>query len=477
MGCENDFRITDQFFKTIAETTTSSIFITKERYIYVNPAFERLTGYSFDELKKMKFYEIVHPEHRELVKQRGMARLKGQSPPKNYTFKILSKDGRTRWVDFSADIINLHGEPAIIGTAYDITAIKEIQEKLIHAKKQWEQTFDAISDFVSIHDKDFNILRVNRAFANKFGLKFSEIIGKKCYELIHGTSEPLPECPHKIAIETRQPCTKEVPYNGIKGTLLVTVSPIFDEEGNFIGSVHFAKDITELKEIQMEVAKRAEELRAIHEITSQIQKSLDIDSVIETVLAEMKKILKADLSLFFLVERDRLVLKGQLGGISPIAQKELSIGECLCGMAIKEKDIIISKDIHNDVRCTLTECKQQKMVSFIGIPLIREDVPLGILGLGWKKKEHLEDKMQLIETLAGELTLMLHNALLYSQVKNHAEELEKKVRERTEELQKMVNLMAGREIRMAELKETIQKLRRQLLDAGITPIADDPLKE
>lgn len=48
---------------------------------------------------------------------------------------------------------------------------------------------------------------------------------------------------------------------------------------------------------------------------------------------------------------------------------------------------------------------------------------------------------------------------------------------RTGELRTMVNAMAGREIRMAELKETIQKLRTQLEEAGMTPVADDPLKE
>jgi hypothetical protein len=41
----------------------------------------------------------------------------------------------------------------------------------------------------------------------------------------------------------------------------------------------------------------------------------------------------------------------------------------------------------------------------------------------------------------------------------------------------MVNLMSGREIRMAELKETIKKLRSQLEESGLTPVADDPLKE
>ncbi len=53
--------------------------------------------------------------------------------------------------------------------------------------------------------------------------------------------------------------------------------------------------------------------------------------------------------------------------------------------------------------------------------------------------------------------------------RNH---LEERVRERTEELHKTVNLMAGREVRMAELKKVIKQLCAQLEDAGLVPVAD-----
>ena len=63
------------------------------------------------------------------------------------------------------------------------------------------------------------------------------------------------------------------------------------------------------------------------------------------------------------------------------------------------------------------------------------------------------------------------------ELEKHREHLEEMVKKRTAELQSIVNCMAGREIRMAELKETIQKLHEQLESAGLTPVADDPLKE
>jgi PAS domain S-box-containing protein len=61
------------------------------------------------------------------------------------------------------------------------------------------------------------------------------------------------------------------------------------------------------------------------------------------------------------------------------------------------------------------------------------------------------------------------------ELRAHREHLEKLVDERTSELRTLVNAMTGREIRMAELKDVIRALRSQLYDAGLTPIADDPL--
>ncbi|MEM7033065.1 MAG: PAS domain S-box protein [Chloroflexota bacterium] len=60
-------------------------------------------------------------------------------------------------------------------------------------------------------------------------------------------------------------------------------------------------------------------------------------------------------------------------------------------------------------------------------------------------------------------------------LKQYREHLEDLVDERTTELQQMVSLMSGREVRMAELKDVIRQLRTQLQDAGITPVVDDPL--
>jgi len=89
--------------------------------------------------------------------------------------------------------------------------------------------------------------------------------------------------------------------------------------------------------------------------------------------------------------------------------------------------------------------------------------------------ESLEEKVK--ERTAEYAEEIVERKKVEEKLEKHEAHLEDLVRKRTAELQKMINLMSGRELRMAELKKTIGKLRVQLEEEGLTPVADDPLKE
>ena len=140
---------------------------------------------------------------------------------------------------------------------------KQAEEKIERAAQEWRTTFDSITDLVSIHDKDFKLVRVNRAFADAVKMEPAEVIGKTCYELVHGTKGPPASCPHKQTLDTKKPHIAEFfePHLGIY--LEASTSPIFDENGEIIASVHIAKDITERKgaeERQTELFEKVERI-------------------------------------------------------------------------------------------------------------------------------------------------------------------------------------------------------------------------
>ena len=143
-----------------------------------------------------------------------------------------------------------------------INGRKQIEREVRQAAKEWETTFDSMTDLISIQDKDFKIVRVNKAYADTFKTIPDELAGKVCYEVVHGTKEPWPDCPFKQTLETKESTTVELfePCLGIH--LEVTTSPIFDDEGEVTGTVHLAKDITERKQASRHLEENEQKLRA-----------------------------------------------------------------------------------------------------------------------------------------------------------------------------------------------------------------------
>ncbi|GBE05823.1 blue-light-activated protein [bacterium BMS3Abin10] len=115
---------------------------------------------------------------------------------------------------------------------------------LTAATKQWKNTFDSITDFVSVNDKDFRFVKVNKALSDLLGMKPDDLVGKHCYELLHNLDHPDPDCPHIDALRSGKTVTKETYNPKLKRHLTITVSPVIDEKGGLEGTVHYIKDIT-----------------------------------------------------------------------------------------------------------------------------------------------------------------------------------------------------------------------------------------
>nr|MBF0222305.1 PAS domain S-box protein [Desulfobulbaceae bacterium] len=127
----------------------------------------------------------------------------------------------------------------------DITERKKAEDALLKAKNEWEQTFDSISDIITLQDQDMRILQANKATSRFFGMEHDTIIGQKCYELFRGTSEPCPHCPVVDTLSDKECHTEMITHERLNKTLMVTSTPLPDVNGHAVTLVHVAKDITE----------------------------------------------------------------------------------------------------------------------------------------------------------------------------------------------------------------------------------------
>ena len=171
-------RQSDARFKALAEMSTALIFIYQgERFTYINSAARQITGYTEDELLNMKFWDLVHPDSREMVHQRGLARQRNEDVPSRYEFKIITKDGKERWLDFAASAIQYEGIPAALGIAFDVTDRKYIDELLQASELRYRLLFKANPHPMWLYDTNtLQFLEVNDAAVHYYGYSREEFL-------------------------------------------------------------------------------------------------------------------------------------------------------------------------------------------------------------------------------------------------------------------------------------------------------------
>ena len=195
------------------------------------------------------FLSRVHPEDRDYVDKKWTAALQGEDY--NIEHRIMVGN-EVKWVHERAEL-EFDSQGVLeggFGTVRDITERKQIEEKLKQAATEWRTTFDSIADLISIHDRDFKLVGVNKAFADALNMKTEDLIGKNCYEMVHCTDGPISLCPHVKTLETKKPTTAQFFEPRLGVHLEVTTSPVFNEAGEITGSVHVARDITERKKLE-----------------------------------------------------------------------------------------------------------------------------------------------------------------------------------------------------------------------------------
>ena len=170
------------------------------------------------------------------------------------------------WLAFTAAEIK-DDEGKVIGvleTLEDISQRKKAELKLKKSEKLWGVTFDALPDLLSLIDSEHNIIKVNLAMAQALDMKPEELVGKKCFELVHNTDEPPSYCPHEKLLQDCQQHCKDAFVDNFHGEYEISVSPII-EDGQLVGSVHVAHDITQRKKIESALMESEKKYRTLFE--------------------------------------------------------------------------------------------------------------------------------------------------------------------------------------------------------------------
>ncbi len=257
-------------FRVLAESAPVCIFIAQgDRFVYVNPRFLELTGYTGEEVQRMSVLDLIHPDMRSFVRERLHARLRGETVPSRYEIKNQTRTGESLWLDHASAVIDYEGEPAILGISVDITERKRAEAALRESERRYRRLADHSTDIITEFDPSIRPVYVSPSVRKLTGYTEDEFLSLSLEQNL--TPESL-----RRAIQSHR--SRKPGDHGAKINELEHVrkdgstfwaenitQPIVDESGEVTGYLATTRDITERKQAEERLRENESQFRAMFE--------------------------------------------------------------------------------------------------------------------------------------------------------------------------------------------------------------------
>lgn len=384
----------------------------------VNDAWLQMHGYDSPDEVIGRPFSITDADADPAKPQRYKDRLlAGESIPSGDAAR-KRKDGSIAYHTFCAHPIVERGKVVgFEGFITDITERRRLEGIFQRGKRQWETTFDAVADWISLIDADGRIVRSNRAGERLFKIPVERIVGQKCCALIHGTGDALAECPLPRMLQTRKREHLELYSERLGRWLMITTDPVLDEAGGVTGAVHIVRDITERKLSQRALEERSAQLEALRRVGLDIVARLDPDTLLLSIVSQAAEILGGNTGGIYLHRPDKNALEWvvAVGPHSEPLGSMLGRGEGLAGKVWDTGQTLIVDDYRT------WEGRAAKLDAFafngvIGAPMRYRDEFLGVLLVHKDAPDTFSQAdAELLNLFAAQASVAIRNARLYEQ--------------------------------------------------------------
>lgn len=224
-----------------------------------------LLGVARGQLAKQPISRFILKEDRDIY-YLHQKQLFETGEPQECDLRLVKPDGAYFWAHLTGTAAQAEeGAPVCRVVLSDITERKKAEEEIIRTAQEWQLTFDSSNDMIWLLDSEQRVVRSNKTSERYFKRPCGELAGIHCWEIVHGTTKPIPECPAPRAKKSLRRETMELQIGN--GWFRVTVDPIFNAAGQYKGAVHTVRDITEHRLLEDQLQASEARLRAVTDST------------------------------------------------------------------------------------------------------------------------------------------------------------------------------------------------------------------
>ncbi len=274
MQIETALRLSEERFSSaFADAATGMALVSLQgEFLKVNKALCQLLGYSEEELIRLNFQTVTHPD--DLATDVGLVQdlIAGKADRYRMEKRYIHRDGHIVWVNLSVSVVRKSDGHAsyFISQVQDITENKAIAARLQSESNLLRTILDNLPDYIYVHDRESRHVLNNRA--NLAALKAAtheETIGKSDFDFY---PPELAEAYYKDdqqVMQSGQPLlNREEPCLGPNGEprwQLTTKVPLQDAQGQVVGLIGIGRDITDQKRAQEQIRSQAAMLDQAHD--------------------------------------------------------------------------------------------------------------------------------------------------------------------------------------------------------------------
>lgn len=324
------------------------------RFIIVNPAFENMTGLKIENVIGKRVKEVL-PDLEPFWINTYAHVVKTGKP---ITFVNLTKSLNRYYLVYAYKTGPKHF--ACIFT--DITEQKRFEEEIKRLNREWEKAYQNINSVIWFLDEEFKITRTNSIVKEILNLAPEEVLGKRCWEIIHHTKEPPSFCPVIKLMKTKR--RERLLFQQNNKWYEVVADPVFNDDNQIIGVIHILSDITEQKQLEQEKEELQKQL-----IHSQKLEALGrLAGGIAHDFNNMLSVIMENIELALFKEKEIQPIKNYLIEIRNAVERSANLTQKILAFARKQstqpKVININKEIQQNLQLLKRIIPERILIEF-----------------------------------------------------------------------------------------------------------------